>query len=423
MDVKYDENVKSFDLAKKVKRQPLWAVFVAYIASKFLLLFKKYKIQKINMKGLKPPYLLLCTHMYFEDFELTSIATFPHRVNSVVSVDGFVGKWRLMVGIGSIPKRKFTSDTSLYRQISHVLRKYKDIACIYPEARYTPVGTTAILPDSLAKMVKLLGVPVVVMKYRGNHIHKPFWDYTKPRKVPLHATMTQVITEQDVKDLSIQEIDTIIKREFEYDEYKYLLENNLQITEPYRAEGLQKILYKCPVCKNEHSMQTSKTTLTCSACGASWTMQTNGKLQNTTNNKLPNKFEHVPSWYEWQREMVKQEILEGKYSFEDDVHNYSLPHPKKFIDLGQAHVTHNYNDGFKIVGNYNGQAYEIQKSPLEMYSLHVEYDCVFLNKRDLFSLSTFNDTFYMEPTQKNVLTKLSIATEEIYKLHKEKLKK
>ena len=35
-----------------------------------MLIGKKYKVEKINMEGLKPPYMMLSNHMYFIDFEL-----------------------------------------------------------------------------------------------------------------------------------------------------------------------------------------------------------------------------------------------------------------------------------------------------------------------------------------------------------------
>ena len=422
MEINYDKNIKRKNCAKKIKKQPVWSVFVAAAASKIVLMGKKYKIEKINIKGLKPPYLLLCNHMYFEDFAITSLATFPKRVNSIVSLDGYVGKFGLLDIIGSIPKRKFTGDTTLYRHISHVLKDHKNIVCIYPEARYTPIGTTAILPDSLAKMCKLLGVPVVVLKYRGNHIHRPFWDYNKKRKVPLHATMTQIVTQEQIKTMSVQEIDKVIKEAFVYDEYKYLLDNNYHITEPYRAEGLHKVLYQCPVCLKEHVMDTKGDKLFCTSCNAEWVYQTNGKLVNTTQNNVSTTLEHVPSWYEWQRENVKQQILNDSYSFSDQVQVYSLPNSKRFIHLGAGTITHNYKQGFTATFSYNGQEYVLTKNPLENYSLHVEYDCIYLNKKDLFSLSTHNDSFFFEPTKQNVITKLSIATEEMYKLQKETIK-
>ena len=87
MDVNY-KNPKYYNTAKLPIRQPL--IFTGLMAglSKIALLGQDYKIEKINMEGLKPPYMLLSNHMYFIVFELCSIATFPHRVNNVATFDG-----------------------------------------------------------------------------------------------------------------------------------------------------------------------------------------------------------------------------------------------------------------------------------------------------------------------------------------------
>ena len=47
-------------------------------------------------------------------------------------------------------------------------------------------------------------------------------------------------------------------------------------------------------------------------------------------------------------------------------------------------------------------------------SLHVEYDFGPLKGGDFVDISTENDSFYCRPTQKNVITKLAFATEELY---------
>ena len=153
MEVNY-KNPKYYNTAKLPIRQPL--IFTGLMAglSKIALLGQEYKIEKIHMEGLKPPYMLLSNHMYFIDFELCSIATFPHRVNNVATIDGYYRRPFLMEWIGCICKRKFTTDLHLVKAIRHVLREQGDVLCMYPEARYSPVGTTAILPDSLGKLVK-----------------------------------------------------------------------------------------------------------------------------------------------------------------------------------------------------------------------------------------------------------------------------
>ena len=74
---------------------------------------KKHKsvITKVNMEGVKPPYLLMVNHNAFLDFKVVAKATFPHRCNNVVAIDGFlIGEW-LLRAVGCICKRKFTKDS------------------------------------------------------------------------------------------------------------------------------------------------------------------------------------------------------------------------------------------------------------------------------------------------------------------------
>ena len=67
MDVKYKNN-KRYKTAKYPIRQPRALTGLIWLLSKIMLIGKKYKIEKINMEGLKPPYIMLSNHMYFIDF-------------------------------------------------------------------------------------------------------------------------------------------------------------------------------------------------------------------------------------------------------------------------------------------------------------------------------------------------------------------
>ncbi|MBR2012829.1 MAG: hypothetical protein IJ995_01250 [Clostridia bacterium] len=276
IDVNY-KNKKRYNTAHYPIRQPLIIVWLIALLSRIMLIGKKYKVEKINMEGLKPPYMLLSNHMYFIDFELCAMGTFPHRVNNVVSIDGYYRRPWLMELIGAICTRKFTMDLHLIKSISRVLKR-GDILAMYPEARYTPIGTLAYLPESLGKLVKKNKVPVVAVVHRGNHLLTPFWNYRKPRKVPLHMTMTRILTPEQIETMSVDEINAALRKALSYDEYNYQKENGILITEPHRAEGLHKVLYQCPHCLKESQMASKGTELFCTACGKRWNLNEDGSL-------------------------------------------------------------------------------------------------------------------------------------------------
>lgn len=409
------KNKKRYKTAKKPIRQPLFLTGLIRLLSGIMLSNKKHKVEKINMEGLKPPYFMLSNHMCFADFELAAKATWPHRVNNVVNIDGFYQRPWLLELIGAICTRKFTNDLPLIHSIRHVFKK-GDIVGLYPEARYAPCGINSYIPDSLGKIVKLCKVPVVTIVHRGNYLHAPFWNFRKKRKVPLHTTATLLLTKEQVAKMSVEEINSAIKNALTYDDYKYQKENGILITESFRAEGLHKVLYQCPHCKTESKMQSKGSQIFCTECGKTWNLNEDGTLSAVEGQT---EFTHVPDWFLWQREQVKQQILNGEYNFSDTVDVYSMPRCWKFEKLGTATLTHDINNGFTIKGFYRGKDYLINRTPLQTNSLHVEYDFPHIKPFDCVDISTENDSFYCFPEKQNVVTKLAFATEIIYQLHKE----
>ncbi len=409
IEPKYKNN-KRYKTAKYPIRQPIVIVWLIWLLCKLVLLTKKHKVEKINMEGVKPPYLLLSNHMYFVDFMLCAMATFPYRVNNVVSIDGYYRRPWLMELIGAIGTRKFTADIHLVKSINRVLKR-GDILCMYPEARYSPCGTTSFIPDSLGKLIRMNKVPVVLIKHHGNHLDSPFWNYRKKRKVPLHTTMTQILTAEQVKSMTVDEINAALRQAFEYDDYRYQKENNIKVVEPYRAEGLHKVLYQCPHCLTESKMSSQGTGLFCTECGKRWNLNEDGTLAALEGET---EFSHAPDWFEWERQQVQQQVERGEYAFCDEVDVYSLPRCWRFEKLGSATLRHDPESGFVLEGTYNGKSYRIQRLPLETNSLHIEYDYCYIKPFDCVDISTENDSFYCYPKKKNVVTKLAFATEAIY---------
>ena len=415
MEVNY-KNPKKYKTAKYPIRQPIYLTWLIQMLSKMMLIGKEHKVEKFNMEGLKPPYLLLSNHMSFVDFELVSLGTYPHRVNNVVNIDGFYMRAWLLEWIGAICTRKFTTDLHLVRSIRKVLER-GDVLCMYPEARYSPAGTTSYLPESLGMLVKKSKVPVVVALHHGNYLHSPFWNFRKKRKVPLYTTFTKIWDPEDLEKLSVEEINEGLKKALTYDDYKYQKDNGILITEPYRAEGLNKILYQCPHCKTEHKMSSEGAELFCTECGKRWYLNEDGTLKALEGET---EISHIPDWFEWERSEVRAQIERGEYAFEDDVEVYSLPRCYKYEPLGFGKLTHDPEQGFVLTGHYRGKDYRIQRMPLQTNSLHVEYDFLRIKPFDLVDISTENDSFYCYTTKKDVITKLAFATEEIYKIELEK---
>jgi protein-arginine kinase activator protein McsA len=409
------DDIKRFDLDKKPVRERFFLTPIAWLLSFPDMWKRKLQVTKVNMTGLKPPYILLATHHSFQDFKVTTAAIFPRRANYIVAIDGFIGREWLLRNAGGICKRKFTNDLKLFKQIKYSLETLKNIVAIYPEARYSLCGTTAILPDSLSKMIKVLKHPVVMLNMHGNYLTQPVWNLSM-RKLSIAADLTQIITKEEIETISVEEINTRVHQAFQYDEYKWQKDNNVRIDFKDRAKGLHHVLYQCPSCLTEHEMDSDLNMLWCNHCKKTYEMDVYGALHATAG---VTEFSHIPDWYEFEREQVKKQISDGTYQFEDEVNIESLPNAKGYIPLGKGKLIHGRN-GFILTGDEKGKPLQVIKEPLAMYSLHIEYD--YMKKGDCIDLSTLNDTYYIYPlTKMNCVTKLHFATEELYKLDKAKI--
>lgn len=415
-EIVYPDGIERYDNSKNPRPQKNWITRLLFILASIILLLVRRgsKIEKINTQNLKPPYILLANHMQFLDFCTLYKAVYPHKAYVVGANHTFYIISRIMEALGCMYTRKFTADISLVRGCHKVLKKYNQIFAMYPEARYTPDGTESILPEAVGKLAKTNKVPVVIMLNHGNYLNLPFWGNGKHRKTPIYATYKQILTAEQVENMTVEEINRAINEEFRYDEYRWQKENDIHITEPTRAEGLHKVLYKCPHCLSEGNTSTKDSRLKCESCGKEWEMTTLGEIKAIEGET---EISHIPHWYRWEREQVRRELLDGAYYFEDEVQVYGFPGVDKFIPMGKGRITHNLKDGFVLTGHYNGQDYRIERSSKGLYSLHIEYGFSWIEgKPELFEISTKNDSFYCVPTKKNVVTKLALATEEACKI-------
>ncbi|MBR0208905.1 MAG: hypothetical protein IJQ43_08410 [Oscillospiraceae bacterium] len=372
-------------------------------------------IRRVGTEGLKPPYVLLCNHNAFLDFKVATMAIWPSCANYVVAIDGFIGREELLRQVGCICKRKFTNDITLIRQLKAVIDN-GDVAAIYPEARYSLCGTTAVLPASLGKLCKLLKVPVVTLICHGHHVNSPFWNLYDRGVKPTEAEFRLLFTPEELAASSADELNRRIVEAFQYDDFAWQKEKGIRTPYEGRAEGLHKVLYQCPHCGTEFRMGSKGTRIFCESCGKSWTMSELGELSA---DEGETEFTHIPDWYEWERANVRREVESGSYSSGVlPVAVDTLPNAKKFIRLGEGTMVHDMN-GFTVRGtDVDGDPFEMLKPVPSLYSCHIEYE--YLGKHgDCVDLNTLEDTWYIYPHDCDfAVTKMALATEELYCAHR-----
>ncbi|MCI9408596.1 MAG: hypothetical protein HFJ89_02140 [Oscillospiraceae bacterium] len=401
-----------FDRCRVPPKQNLFFMPAIWLLCKAITARSKLRINRVNMKGLKPPFLVLGTHHAFMDFIVSPLAVFPYRANYVSELEGFenYGEW-LYRQAGCLGTRKFVNDIALIKNIKKVMER-RGILVLYPEARYANVGTSSALPKSVGKLAKYLDVPLVTLNMRGNYLQSPIWNLAKRKEVLLDATVTQIYTREELKKASVDEINAKIAEFLSYDEYEYQYRTKMAIAYPKRAEGIEMPLYRCPDCGAEFEMHTSGEEIFCGKCGAKRIMTEYGRMVRPDGSE--DSFSHIPDWYEWERDCVKKEIECGVYGLDMRVKIESLPNAVNFIDLGEGRLIHNEN-GFKLTFRDYGDTAEktLSFAPLTMTSVHTEYN--YRGKGQCVTLSTLDNTYFIYPIEKGFnATKIQFAAEYLY---------
>ncbi len=374
-----------------------------------------FKCEQLGMErlGKDEPALFLMNHSSFIDLKIAATVLYPRPFNIICTSDGFVGKEGLMRSMGCIPTKKFISDTVLVRDMVYAVRKLKSSVLMYPEASYSFDGTATPLPDSMGKLLKLMDVPVVMIRTYGAFARDPLYNSLQLRQVKVSAKMEYLLSREDIKEKSTAELNGILSDRFQFDSFRWQKENNVRITEPFRADGLNRVLYKCPNCLSESQMEGKGTTLRCKSCGRSWELTELGELECTNGKGF---FTQVPDWYAWERECVRQELIDNSYSLDIPVDICMLVDMSCVYRVGSGRLKHG-RDGFCLTGC--GGKLQYYHSAASSYSLYSDY--FWYEIGDMICIGSGKALYYCFPTDgRDVVAKTRLAAEELYKLTRKK---
>lgn len=414
---------KSYDEVMALRRpehkkpcRPMFLLrLVIWILSVWETAKTKFTYEKHGMENLKKgePFLILMNHSSFLDLKIMSRIFFPMPYNIVTTSDAFVGKRLLMRLIGCISTQKFVADMTLLKDINYSLHTLKCPVLMYPEAGYTLDGRKTTLPDTLGSFVKMMKVPVVTVITSGVFLHDPLYNGLQLRKVKTSAQVTYLLSPEQIAEKSAAELNEIINQAFEIDCFAWQKENNVRITEPFRADGLNRILFRCASCGKEGGMEGKGTKVICHHCHKEWELTELGELKAVEGDT---EFSHIPDWYRWQGEQVRSEIERGEYKLDCEVDIAMMVDYKAIYMVGSGRLIHD-SDGFHLTG-CDGKL-EYHQKPLFSYNLNADY--YWYEIADVIGIGDRNALYYCFPKNVgDVVAKARIATEVMYRMEMEK---
>ncbi len=375
----------------------------------------RYTAQGMDTLGKDEPCLILMNHSCFLDMEIAYRILYPRPFQIICTSDGFVGmhglmEW-LMRSIGCVPTQKFVTDLTLVQDMAYCLRKLKTSVLLYPEASYSFDGTCTPLPRKMGVLLKRLDVPVVMIETFGAFSRNPLYNELQVRKsVPVSAKARLLYSREDIHSKTLEELSEGLDKAFAFNHFKWQKAAGIEITDDFRADGLHRILYRCPHCGAEGKTLGKGTRLTCNACGKVWTLTPLGELEAEDGQT---EFSHIPDWYAWERAQVRRELEDGTYRLDTDVDIAMLVDFRAIYQVGQGHLVHDRN-GFRLTG-CNGKLSYAQK-PQACYGLYADY--YWYEIGDMVCIGDNRQLYYCFPKESVPVAKARLAAEELYKLTK-----
>lgn len=310
------------------------------------------RIDRKAIRNIKGPAIVLATHTSDQDHILSGLTFFPVRPTYIVS-EHFMhspSTAPLLRHMHVITKKMFTPDVST---IINIMRAKKEnaIILIFPEGRLSCYGHTLPLTDGTAELIKKLGVNVYIWKAEGAYLTFPKWrNKGDNRKGKINASVKLLMTAEDVEKMELDEIRDLSSKAILNDDE--LAMQGVEYKSKTMAEGVDKILFKCPICKKEGTITSEGAHIRCTECGLDATLDNYYRLHDAP-------FERVNEWFEWQQNSIDTdtEFLQSKARFgccgEDDMMDENAGEGEIYLD----------KNIFKFSGTLHGEFIEFEVEP------------------------------------------------------------
>ena len=269
----------------------LYAVFKRRYTKKYNITFDKTAI-----KDIKGPAIVVATHTSDEDHILSALNLYPIRPTYVVS-EHFMklpSSARLLKLMHVITKKMFTPDVSTIVNITRAIKE-RAVIVIFPEGRLSCYGHTHPVTDGTAELIKKLGVNLYSWKAEGAYLSFPKWrDKGDNRIGKINSSVKLLLTADEISQKSIPEIREITEKAILHDDE--LAMEGTEFKSDNIAKGVERILYKCPICQKEGTVYSSKNHIRCE-CGLDATLDNFYRLHNAP-------FERINEWFDWQKNSI-----------------------------------------------------------------------------------------------------------------------
>ncbi len=388
-------------------------VVVKSLAKKYGTTFTR----KVDMKEYKNrQFILIGNHASRADYIYATLA-----VGADVPLNFILGRnefyrshLHLIVKIANcIPKMNFVPDNLTIRAASKILKNGGNL-CFFPEGMSSISGGQQPVALGTGKMLKHYGLPVLAIKIRGGYLTNVKFDMNeRPGKVEVE--LYELFSPDDLKNHTADEIQQLVDKALVHDDYAWNAEKGYS----YNANGntayhIRQLLYKCPVCGEEHEMTDEPSRIYCKKCGLSIGINDKYEFEPQTKAYIP----QTPSlWYDWERRIVRKQVLAPDFILQEKVklgvlpeHEY-LKNQATSVPAGEGVLTLDHS-GLTYNGTKNGENFTTFIESKNLPSLGMCTDA------SMFYTFAANGEFLeFIPTEKESAIKWMLSVEEVHRVN------
>lgn len=304
-----------------------------------------------ELKVFDQSYILLSNHYgRYDPFIISHfIKKRPNFISSdAILRDRIIGT--LFKGLGAMPKKKGVRDSHIIREMIKVVRAGGALS-LFPEGTRTWSGETQFMDPSIAKLVKLLNVPVITVRMKGAYAFDPRWAKSI-RRAAVEIDYTLAIEKEELSNMSEDDILVIIRDNLYQDDVEYQRLEKIKIRSGRRAEHIDLVLFQCPACLSFDGFKDYRNEFSCQSCGKTILVDNYGFLLAKSDNPLP--FDDIRSWLNWQninyvkfiREQIRLNITTPIFSAEKIHIEYAVDDGRmRSMGIGKVYF---YLDKLKI---------------------------------------------------------------------------
>lgn len=328
----------------------------SWVVSRFV--FHK-KVLRNEIRGKKGPFVVIANHQAALDF-VNLIGATSRPMHFVISksffstlpVKGFMTK------MGVIPKQQFQTSADDLKKMKTAIKMQQPVV-IYPAGLMCEDGLSTPIPGATYKFLKWLDADVYVARSRGTYFVMPKWAKgLRPGRT--YMDIYKLFSREDLQQMDLEQIREKTNDALLFDAYREQDVHPQKYRKNWQIEGLEQVLYQCPHCGKEFSMQVrDRNTIFCDSCGFSQRSDGFGLLH-----KLSGPGSEIRYVSDWSR--LIQQQLKWKLSQAPDTTIAAKAQIQmvakgkgKFAPVGSATITLGAA-GFDLEGQLDGKPWHLQ---------------------------------------------------------------